>query len=277
MMSMASVFSITSVLIILGIVFTIILNINSFTQVTKDEFDSVMVDIQDNVSTYDMEKIGVRIKNIEGVQTLGFISKGKALDNMKKKWGQNGYLLEDLSENPLPNSFIVELSDIEKAPYVVDIIKGIDGIEEVRYYKDMVDKILLITNFVKLSGLVIIGVLIVISMFVVANTIKLTVIARKKEIAVMKYVGATNWFIRFPFVVEGTLLGTLAMLISILIIGFGYKYLYDIIISGNYIMVSAYMIPYQVLTKSIFIIFAALGIGIGSLGSIISMRKFLKV
>ncbi|PAB58772.1 permease-like cell division protein FtsX [Anaeromicrobium sediminis] len=277
MMSMASIFSITSVLIILGVVFTIILNINSFTQITKDEFDSVMVDVKDNASSYETEALGKKIKNIEGVQSVAFVSKNQALKNMQKKWGENGYLLEGLSENPLPNSYVIELSNIEKADEVVSKVKGLQGIEEVRYYKDMVDKILAITNFVKLAGVGVIIVLVIISMFVVANTIKLTVIARKKEIAIMKYVGATNWFIRFPFIIEGIVLGTFAMIISVAVVGFGYKYLYGMITSGSYIMISAYMIPYKILVKSIVVIFGALGIGIGSLGSIVSMRKFLKV
>jgi cell division transport system permease protein len=277
MMSMASVFSITSVLIILGVVFTIVLNINSFTQITKDEFDSIMVDVSESASAYEMESLGKKIKNMEGVSSVSFISKNQALKNMKKKWGENGYLLEGLSENPLPNSYVIEVSNIERADEIVSKVKGLQGIEEVRYYKDMVDKILSVTNFVKLAGLGVIIVLVIISMFVVANTIKLTVIARKKEIAIMKYVGATNWFIRFPFVIEGIVLGTFAMGISVIVVGSGYKYLYHMITSGSYIMISAYMIPYEILVKSIVVIFAALGIGIGSLGSIVSMRKFLKV
>ncbi|MBF8983374.1 ABC transporter permease [Lutibacter sp. B2] len=277
MMSIASITSIASVLMILGIVFMIVININSFSEITKGQFDTIQLDLEDDLSDGDMQNIGKSVKSIDGVKSVYFLSKEKALDNMKKKWGENGYLLEGLQKNPLPNSYVVELMDMRYADEVVKRVKGLQGLEEVRYYKDLVEKILKITDFIRLAGLIVIGVLILISMFVVANTIKLTVIARKKEIGIMKYVGATNWFIRCPFMIEGMILGVMGSAIAIGVISFGYKYVFDLITQKVYVMIAVYMVPAPVFIKSIAIIIAVLGIGIGVLGSIISMRKFLRV
>jgi len=277
MMSIASITSIASVLMILGIVFMIVININSFSEITKEQFDTIQLDLNDDLSDGDIQNIGKSVKSIDGVKNVYFLSKEKALGNMKKKWGENGYLLEGLHKNPLPNSYVVELMDMRYADGVVKRVKGLQGLEEVRYYKDLIEKLLKVTDFIRLAGLIIIGILILISMFVVANTIKLTVIARKKEIGIMKYVGATNWFIRFPFMIEGMLLGIIGSAIAIAVISFGYKYVFDLVTQRVYVMISVYMVPAPVFIKSIAIIIAALGIGIGVLGSIISMRKFLRV
>ena len=121
-----------------------------------------------------------------------------------------------------------------------------------------------------------IAVLVVVSIIVVANTIKLTVHAREEEIHIMKYVGATNWFVRGPFLVEGIIIGVIASLIAVAIVGFGYYKFVDIFSSKVLILFSTGMIPYQFIIENLIIIFVALGVSIGSLGSILSMRRFLK-
>lgn len=277
MMGMASVGSIASVLMILGIVFMIILNVNGLAETAKGQFDSIQVYLEKDLTESQMDNIGNIIKRIDGIDYVDFLSKEQALENMKKSWGENGYLLEGLEKNPLPNSYVIKLKDISDADAVVSRIKGLQGLEEIKYYKDVVEKLLNITNFIRIAGVIIIGILIFISMFVVGNTIKLTVIARSKEINIMKYVGATNWFIRWPFLVEGMLLGLLGSLIALGIVGLGYKRIFDLVTQKLYVMIAAYMIPASVVMGNLAIIFIVLGMGIGALGSIFSMRKFLKV
>lgn len=276
-MSMASIATIASALMILGLVFMIILNINSLAESAKDQFDSVQLYLRDDLERSRIEEIGKAAEKIEGVESVDFLSKEEALLNMKEQWGEHGYLLEGLEQNPLPNSYVVKLKDISYADQVVTKLKGLHGLEEVKYYKDIVDRLLRITKIIRITGTVIIGILVVISMFVVANTIKLTVIARYREINIMKYVGATNWFIRWPFLVEGMVLGFLGALISLVVVGLGYYRVFQMVTQKLYVMISAYMILPNVIIQNLSIIFIVLGTGIGALGSIFSMRRFLKV
>lgn len=276
-MSMASIGSVASALIILGIVFMIVLNINGLAEIAKGQFDSIQLYLDEGIAQAQIDAIGKSVKAIEGVESVEYLPKEKALEIMKKQWGEQGYLLEGLESNPLQNSYVLKLKDIAYAEQVVSQVKGMQGLEEVRYYKDLVDKLLKITNLVRFIGLTVIGILIVISMFVVANTIKLTVIARYRQINIMKYVGATNWFIRWPFLVEGIILGFIGSLISLFIVGIAYEKAFELITQKLFIMVSAYMIAPSVILQSLIVIFIVLGTGIGALGSIFSMRRFLKV
>ncbi|MCT4604767.1 MAG: permease-like cell division protein FtsX [Marinisporobacter sp.] len=276
-MGTVSIASIACVLMILGVVFMLVLNINSLAETAKGQFDSIQVYLNKDLTESQIKNVGSLIEGIDGIDYVEFLSKEEALQSMKKKWGENAYLLEGLEKNPLPNSYIIKLKDISYADYVVNRVQGLQGLDEIKYYKDIVEKLLKITNFIRVAGIVIIGILIFISMFVVGNTIKLTVIARSKEINIMKYVGATNWFIRWPFLIEGVLLGLIGSLIALSIVGFSYKRIFDFITQKLYVMISAYMIPAPVFIENTSIIFIVLGVGIGALGSIFSMRKFLKV
>lgn len=276
-MSIASIGSVAAALVILGIVFMLVLNINSLAETAKGQFDSIQVYIKDEVQGAAIEEMNAFIKNLEGIEEVSFLPKEDALKNMKKQWGDQGYLLEGLETNPLPNSFVIQLKDIENADGVVKQIKKLQGVEEVKYYKDIVDNLLRITHFIRLAGTILIAVLIGISMFIIANTIKLAVAARYREINIMKYVGATNWFIRWPFFIEGIILGCVGALIALGIVGYGYKTVFDVVTQKLYVMLSACMIPATILTHNLAVIFIVLGAGIGALGSIFSMRRFLKV
>ncbi|MFZ5969727.1 MAG: permease-like cell division protein FtsX [Bacillota bacterium] len=277
MMSIASVSSVAATLMILGIVFIVVLNVNSVAETAKGQFDSIQIYLQESLEESKINEIGKKVETIEGVKEVYFVSKQEALENMKKQWGEHGYLLEGLESNPLPDSFIVNLEGIEYADQVVKQMQGYEGIEEIKYYKDIVDRLLRITNLIRLTGTILIAILIGISMFIISNTIKITVAARYREITIMKFVGATNWFIRWPFLVEGMVLGFIGACIALVIVGYGYQSIFDLITQKMYVMVSAYLIPPSVIIKNLAVIFAVLGTGIGALASIFSMRRFLKV
>ncbi|MTI55498.1 permease-like cell division protein FtsX [Geosporobacter ferrireducens] len=277
MMTFASIGSVASALVILGIVFMIVLNINSLAETAKGQFDSIQLYLKDDLDQKEIDEIGKMVDRMEGLESAYYISKAEALEDLKKQWGEHGYLLEGLESNPLPNSYVLKLRDISYSEQVVSQVKKIDGLEEVKYYKDVVDKLLQITNFIRTTGLIVIGILIGISMFIISNTIKITVAARYREINIMKYVGATNWFVRWPFLIEGMILGFTGSIIALVVIGYSYKNIFDLITEKMYVMVSAYMIPTPLLINNLAVIFLVLGTGIGALGSIFSMRKFLKV
>jgi cell division transport system permease protein len=183
--------------------------------------------------------------------------------------------LDGLDENPLPNSIIIKVTDLQEADAIVARVKTFDGIEDVKYYKDTVDQLMKITRFIQVGAMVVIVFLVIVSVIVVSNTVKLTVLAREREISIMKYVGATNWFIRGPFLIEGIFIGILSALISVGIISYIYYKITELIGPEIFIMLSTTMVPGEFLITHLVWIFLALGISIGASGSIISMRRFL--
>lgn len=277
MMSMASISSVTAALLILGIVLILILNINNITLTAQQQFDEIQIYLEDEMEQVEIDKLGETISSFDGVASLRFQSREQALEIMKEKFGDEGYILDGLETNPLPDSYIIQLSKIDNAEAVVERLRGLNGIEDIKYYRDIVEKLMSVANFVRYGGLIIIAVLMFISVFIISNTVKITVAARKREINIMKYVGATNGFIRGPFIVEGILLGLIGAAISILAITHGYKYLFTSINDRLYVLFTVYMVPHYSLFNDIVIIFTAIGVGIGILGSVLSLRRFLNV
>ena len=277
MMSIASIGSVAAALMILGMVFLLIINMNHMVEDVKQQFDSIQLYLRDDVENEQILAIKSRLEGVEGIRELEFESKETALEKMREKWGDQAFLLEGLESNPLPNSIIIYVKDIAYSDSIVEEISGIGGIEEVKYYNDIVQKLLSIANFIRLLGLVVIAILVFLSIFIIGNTIKLTVAARKREITIMKYVGATNWFIRWPFFIEGMVLGLLGAVLSLAIVYFGYSYIYNAVSNQIYMLLTTYIVPMNAIIKDMMVIFAVLGMGIGALGSILSMRKYLKV
>ncbi|WP_430885443.1 permease-like cell division protein FtsX [Fusibacter sp. JL216-2] len=277
MMSFASMSSVAATLLILGIIFILIINISSLAQGAKDQFDTIQVYLVDELEGQEVETVGQQLYALEGVKEIYFETKQDALNKMKMEWEDNGYLLEGLEENPLPNSYIVTLYDIGYSDYVVEEIQKISGVEEVKFYQDVVMKIIEITNYIKNIGMVIIFILVAISTFIIHNTIKLAVNARRREIGIMKYVGATSWFVRWPFLLEGTLLGIFGAVLAIGVLHIGYAYTYSMFTSKFYVLIAAYLVSAQTITADLLVIFIVIGAGIGALGSLLSMRRYLQV
>lgn len=276
-MGLASITSIAAVLMILGIVLVLILSINNVVNDTKLEFDEVEVFLEDEISSEQMTKIEDTAKDVPGVVSVIYRSKDQALEIMKEDWGEDAYLLEDLETNPLPNSYIIKVEDIELADNLVNSIKTLDGVEEVKYYKDIIDRLLNFASYIRIGGMIIIAVLVFVSIFIISNTIKLTVTSRKREINIMKYVGATNSYIRGPFIIEGIFFGLVGALISIAVVYFAYRYIYLNMNESFYNMFTFYLIPPESIISDISVIFLTLGAGIGAMGSMLSLKKFLNV
>jgi cell division transport system permease protein len=274
-MSLASIFSITAMLLILGLFFIVVVNINMATEVAKKDYESVQIYLLDETTYILAQDIKEKFDKLPGVEKTQYLNKDDALAQWKSKWGESGYLLDSLSNNPLPNSIIVTVNELEAADKVVAAAKSIAGIEDIKYYKDTVEKLLKITNFIQVTALIIMVFLIIVAIVVVSNTIKLTVLARSREINMMKYVGATNWFIRGPFLVEGILIGILSALISVGILAFTYSKISQIIGQDVLIILSTPVVSVSFMITNLVTIFLAVGISIGACGSIISMRRFL--
>ena len=276
-MSVISIFAITCMMLILGLFFIMAINIDRAAETVKGEYDSIEIFLLDDTTKEDAQAMVDDMKQQEGVSDAYYKSKKQAMKEFKERWGDNGYLLDGLEENPLPNSVVVLIGDLEKADALAEHASQYEGIEDVKYYKSTVDKLLKATHFMQIAAIIIMIFLIIVSVIVVSNTIKLTVFNRADEISIMKYVGATNWFIRGPFLIEGIIIGVISAGVSLGIIAFVYKKLLDAIGDQVYSMLSMPMVQGEFLLHNYAWIFVALGIVIGALGSCISVRRFLDV
>jgi len=276
MMTTASLFSITAILLVLGIFFLIIVNINAMSEDVKRDFDQIQVNLYDAMTTEQSTEMMNEINRLTGVLWTKYQTREEALENWKVKWGENADLLDRMPTNPLPNSIIIKIEDIEYASSIVEKVRGMHGVEKINYSQDTVDKLLRLTNIIQVVSFIIIIVLVIISITVVSNTIKLTVMAREREIVIMRYIGATNWFIRGPFLLEGILIGIIAAVISSVAIGFLYYYAIERLSADLAMIMPTGFVPLMFMIENLSIIFISLGVSIGSCGAIISMRRFLE-
>ncbi len=276
-MTIASVFAITAMLLILGLFSIVVVNVNIATDSVKDDYNTIEVFYPDKAKEADILKEREAVSKWKDVKNVKYRTKDEALKIMKERWGGSGYLLDSLSDNPLPNSLVIEVSAIENADAVAAKAEKIKGIEDIRYYKNTVDKLVMFSHGVQIAGTVIILFLIFVSIIVVANTIKLTVMNRSEEISIMKYVGATNWFIRGPFMMEGIIIGAFSAIVAAGITTLIYSRVVSVIGSGVAQVLQVPVFPVSGMGLALLGVFLVLGILIGALGSTISMRRFLNV
>ncbi len=277
-MGVASISSISAVLMILGVVLILILSINALVIDTQSKFDEIEIFLHDDASDEELTAIENMVRGKDGVLSILYKSKDHALSTYKEQWGENADLLDGLElDNPLPRSYIVQLKDIEHADPIVDEAKTMNGVEKVNYHKEIIDKLMLMANYLRVGGIAIIAALVAVSVFIISNTIKITVTSRRREINIMKYVGATNGYIKGPFVIEGLLFGLIGAGISIALVYFGYEYFYGTVNEQLYNIFTIILVQPKIILADIAIIFIAIGAGIGTIGSLVSMKRFLNV
>jgi cell division transport system permease protein len=275
-MAIASLFAITAMLLILGLFFFLTVNVNFLTEEIKEQFDTIEVFLQDDQTEAQADVIRTSLSKLPGVESVEYIDKARAMEEFKVRWGDNAYLLDGLSTNPLPNSLRVTLTDLTEGDVVAEVSRNMTGVEDVRYYQTEVNKILKVSEGIQKGALVVIAFLIIVSIVVVSNTVKLTVMARQEEIRIMKYVGATNWFIRGPLILEGMFIGLIASLIALGCTWAIYARLMNAFGQQAMILLSSSLVETQFMMINLTWIYVALGISIGAFGSIISMRRFLQ-
>lgn len=276
-MSLASIGSVMAALLVIGIFLILVLNVDYLAAKLESQVE-IKVHLVDGLSDTIIGEIRKEIKGLSGVKDCVFVSKDKALKDFSESLGENSYLLEGLEgDNPLSDSFVVTLEDPRLAPQVTLAIKAMSNIENVVYGKEELEKLLDVTYFLRVGSLVIVAILLLISVFIISNTIKLTVYARRREIGIMKYIGATDWFVRGPFFLEGVLLGLIGSIISIGLLATGYYYIARYVEQQMFGLLVISLMPFQEVLKSLTVSLLAFGVVIGSLGSMISIRKFLKV
>ena len=275
-MGVASIVSICSMLLILGGITFGVFVANNIVEDMKTKVDQIDVILEPEVTHERVLKIKEELKKIENVKEVNYVSKEKALEKMKEQWKENSFLLDGM-ESALPESYELKVENIENSSTVASNIYNIKDVEKVVYYKDIVDKLTKMSDVVKYVGITLVGVLLLVSFFIMSITIKLTVIARRKEISIKKYIGATNMSITGPFIVEGMVLGVLGAGISFAMIFFAYKYVYESLAWGVGNILYNYLIPVNIFGFYVAIAYFGIGIGIGILASIFSSRKYMKV
>lgn len=276
-MYFTSVLAITAMMLILGLFFVAFVNVNMFAKSIEKDVNVVQIYIKDGSSEEVTKAVGTALEKTDGVDRTEFVTKADAMEALKKKWGDNGYLLENLPENPLPDSYVVYVSDKDAANSVATSAPKIEGVEDVVYYRDTIEKLAQISHFIEVGSLVAMGFLVIVSIIIVANTIKLTVFNREKEIGIMKYLGATNWFVKAPFIWGGIFVGVLASVFATGLTYLIYTKITGIIGSDITRILSVTVVPADQLTNILLGMFLCLGIGIGVIGSSISIRRFLNV
>ncbi len=273
----ASLAIMCATMLIFGLFFMIIENLNNAVK-TLETQQGIQVFIQKTATDAQMEQIGEQIQAIDGVNKVTFVSKEDALNQTKEKLKDKQALIAGWDEsNPFKASYLVTLTDLKLSSQVQDEIKKIDNIDSIQSRDETINGLVAIANGVRIVSAVILTLLVLISIFIIGNTIKLTVHARRKEISIMKYVGATDSFIRWPFVIEGIIIGIVAALLSILVLGIAYSLITNAAANSIISTMGIKLLSFTDMTTLLVIVYMVLGIGIGALGSSISMRKYLQV
>lgn len=260
---------------IFGMFFLIGENVNRTMEDLEAEqgFD---VFIEKDATEAEIAELGEEIKKIEGVNTIQFKSEEDALMIMKERFKEYQSLLDGLYI--FSPSYTVKLTDLELSESAQEQIMELDNVKKITSSDKTIKSLSALGNGINMVTAVVLVLLILISIFIISNTIKLTVHARRKEISIMKYIGATNNFIRAPFVVEGIIIGIVAAMLSVVIIGLSYNVVAEkLLTSSASELLNFQLLGFNELFDLIVVVYLVLGVGVGVIGSIISMRKYLKV
>ncbi len=274
-MYFTSTMAITAMMLILGLFFVAFVNINLFTASIEKDYNVIQIYLAKGSNQETVQAVGAQLEAMDGVDHITYVTKDEALGTLKTRWGDNGYLLENLPENPLPDSYSVYVKDKDAANTVAAAAAEVAGVDDVVYYRDTIEKLAQVSRFVELGSVITMGFLIIVSIIIVANTIKLTVFNREKEISIMKYLGATDWFVRAPFIWGGIFVGVFSALIATGLTHVIYQKIVNIVGTDVSRILSVNLVPSEYLTTNLLIIFLCLGVSIGTCGSIISIRRFL--
>lgn len=273
-MTLASIFTVVLSLFILGFFSIVILNLNKMADTLESQVQ-ISVYLKDDLSQEEIDETKETLSKIEGLQDIKFITREEAMENFKERLGDQQFLLDALDDtNPLPDSFSLTVTSPEQVKTIADTAAALDSVESASYSQDIINHLFNLTHLIRLIGVALIILLTGAAIFIISNTIRLTVFARRKEIAIMKYVGATDWFIRWPFLLEGICLGFIGGGLATIFLYIVYNQVTQEIYEA---MAFFPLIPQHPFIDYISLAILVAGIIIGALGSTISLKRFLKV
>lgn len=273
-MTLASIFTVVLSLFILGFFSIVILNLNKMADTLESQVQ-ISVYLKDDLSQEEIDETKETLSKIEGLQDIKFTTREDAMENFKKRLGDQQFLLDALDDtNPLPDSFSLTVTSPQQVKTIADTVVALDSVESASYSQDIINHLFNLTHLIRLIGVALIILLTGAAIFIISNTIRLTVFARRKEIAIMKYVGATDWFIRWPFLLEGICLGFIGGGLATIFLYIVYNQVTQEIYEA---MAFFPLIPQHPFINYISLAILVAGIIIGALGSTISLKRFLKV
>lgn len=273
-MTLASIFTVVLSLFILGFFSIVILNLNKMADTLESQVQ-ISVYLKDDLSQEEIDETKETLSKIEGLQDIKFITREEAMENFKERLGDQQFLLDALDDtNPLPDSFSLTVTSPQQVKTIADTAAALDSVESASYSQDVINHLFNLTHLIRLIGIALIILLTGAAIFIISNTIRLTVFARRKEIAIMKYVGATDWFIRWPFLLEGICLGFIGGGLATIFLYIVYNQVTQEIYEA---MAFFPLIPQHPFIDYISLAILVAGIIIGALGSTISLKRFLKV
>ncbi|MBL0386980.1 ABC transporter permease [Tumebacillus sp. ITR2] len=271
-MTFASISAVTVTLLLLGIFLVLAYNVQQFSKQLESQVE-MNVYVKEGAARADVLELERQLKSLPELSSVTYVSKESGLDQLRDKLAENANLLEGLdSENPLPDKFILKAKDPQTIATVAKKVQTLPLVDKVNYGKDTVEKMFKGINFVRNAGAVFVVGLCFTALFLISNTIKVTIFARRREIEIMKLVGATNWFIRWPFLIEGLMIGVFGALIPTALISFGYQY-----ILGSYPGFMYFTFAPISLIYSVAAILISIGALIGMIGSVMSISRFLRI
>lgn len=274
LMTVASITVMLSCLLLIGGAYLIYVNIQSVIERVGEQ-NVIMVFIDDEASDEQEAALGDNIKSTPNVKECVFVSRDESYSDILYSMGESAQILSEIGSDFLPNAYKVTISDMETFGDTVNDIKSYDSVLSVRENGELASRIADIQNAVGLVSIVIVIILLVVSLFIIANTVRITMFSRSLEISIMKAVGATNWFIRWPFLVEGVIIGIISALLS-------YGFIFVLYLAAEKVLASMFailgntMVPFEECVWILLIAFVSTGVVTGALGSFISLGRYLK-
>ena len=273
-MSFASISTVAVSLLVLGMFLMIFLNTNNLAQYLESQVQ-VSVYMQDSATDKELAAVKEKLTKMPGVVKVTQVSKQQALERFKKRLGDQEQLLNSLGkDNPFPNSFEVQVDSPERIKVLTPQLGQLPKVETAKFGQEVVEHLFQLTKILRFGGILLVVFLAMATLFNISNTIRLTVFARRKEVIIMKYVGATDWFIRWPFLLEGMTLGFFGAVVAFILINSIYSGLLERI---HATLAFLPLLPTSPLLLYVDLFLLVAGTGIGALGSYISLRKFLRV
>lgn len=273
-LSLAAAATVAISLVILGCSLLVVVNTDRLADQLESSVE-ISAFLKDGLEQEEIRELNDKIRFLPGVVEVQFVPKEEALQEMRRSFGSRRDILDGLEDdNPLPDTFRIKTRRADQVVEVARKISSLDGVEDVRYGQGLVERLVVVTRWIRVVG---VGAMILVgaaAIFLISTTIRLSVFARRREIGIMKYLGATNWFVRFPFLIEGMVLGLLGSLLAAALVYTGYLSLVE------HMARAMPFIPLVSDGQVIFRLLAALvglGLGIGALGSTISIHRFLNV
>ena len=273
-LSIASISCITITLILVAVAVLLSENVSKFTSdIEKDV--TIVVYINKDATDTDIEALKTKIELLSNIDSITFMSKESIRKDMAKESDGLGTILSE-TNNPLLNEYLVKVKDTESIGVTAKLIKELSGVYQVKYGEGMVEELVKIFDIVKKIMVVIVIGLIIVTAFLISNTIKITINNRKRQIEIMRLVGASNTYIKTPFFFEGIILGFIGSIIPVLLTAFGYTYLYDKMNGILFTEVISLVNPNDLMLKTILII-VSIGVVVGAIGSSRAVRRYLKI